>query len=56
MGSRTFHPSYEQVPETREFYPPPTISNEEQEMIDADRNDLAGAIERALGGSKRKKK
>ena len=57
MGSRGFFPDWmDKVPERGEFYPPPTISNEEQEMIDADRNDLAGAIERALGESKRKKK
>ena len=56
MGSRTFHPSYEQVPETREFYPPPTISNEEQEIIDGGKDDLAGAIMRALGESKKKDK
>ena len=57
MGSRGFFPDWmDKVPERGEFYPPPTISNEEQEMIDADRNDLAGAIKRALGESKRKKK
>lgn len=35
MGSRNFFPGLEQVPLRLfdEFYPPPTISNEEQEMI-----------------------
>ena len=58
MGSRSFHPGYEQVPEglSDEFYPPPTISNEEQEMIDAERGALAGAIRRALKESKKKDK
>ena len=55
-GSRRFYPGYEQVPESREFYPPPTISNEEQEMIDAERGALTDAIERALKESKKKDK
>ena len=57
MGSRGFYPDWmEQVPERGEFYPPPTISNEEQEMIDAERGGLVDAIERALKESKKKDK
>lgn len=50
MGSRHFYPGFEQVPlrSFDEFYPPPTISNEEQEMIDAQRGKMDAAIQRAL--------
>lgn len=55
MGSRKFYPGYEQVPErlSEEFYPPPTISNEEQEIIDSGKDDLSRAIMRALQESKK---
>jgi len=57
MGSEGFFPGWgEQVPERGEFYPPPTISKEEQEMINAERGALADAIERALKESKKKDK
>ena len=58
IGSRIFMPDYEGTPlrPAEEFYPPPTISNEEQEMIDAERGGLVDAIERALKESKKKDK
>jgi len=58
IGSRLFMPGYEGTPlrPAEEFYPPPTISNEEQEMIDAQRGALADAIERALKESRKKDK
>ena len=36
-----------------EFHPPPTISNEEQEIIDSGKDDLSRAIMRALQESKK---
>lgn len=55
MGSRNFFPGLEQVPIRLpdEFSPPPTISNEEQEIIDSGKDDLSRAIMRALQESKK---
>ena len=45
MGSRGFFPDWmDKVPERGEFYPPPTISNEDQEMLDARAKQIEDSI------------
>ncbi len=55
MPVRQFVPGHQRTPElmSSQFYPPPTISNEEQEIIDSGKDDLSRAIMKALQESKK---
>ena len=55
-GSREWHPGRVETPlrPADQFYPPPTISNEEQEMIDANRRALVDEIVKALREDKKR--